>query len=105
MKNPSQVFTGQDFVAWLLQNVDIDDLGDSLHLSHLLAAHGYVFPVISFVHFLFLQIWNLVFQIDDHVLTMKNDGTYYRFQTPYTFGLQIVGSRKTPIMVGILILI
>lgn len=22
-------------------------------------------------------------QIDDHVLTVKNDGTYYRFQTPY----------------------
>ncbi|KAL3120982.1 hypothetical protein niasHT_002610 [Heterodera trifolii] len=63
-KIPS-VFTGQDLVGWLLQNVDIADLGDALHLAHLLASHGYVF------------------QIDDHVLTVKNDNTYYRFQTPY----------------------
>jgi regulator of G-protein signaling len=45
--------------------VDIVDLGDALHLAHLLASNGYVF------------------QIDDHILTVKNDGTYYRFQTPY----------------------
>lgn len=38
---------------------------DALHLSHLIASHGYLF------------------QIDDHVLTVKNDGTFYRFQTPY----------------------
>ncbi|KAI1709850.1 regulator of G protein signaling domain-containing protein [Ditylenchus destructor] len=63
-KIPS-VFTGQDIIAWLLRNVDIADLGDALHLAHLVASHGYVF------------------QIDDHVLTVKNDGTFYRFQTPY----------------------
>lgn len=38
---------------------------DALHLAHMLASHGYIF------------------QIDDHVLTVKNDGTFYRFQTPY----------------------
>lgn len=38
---------------------------DALHLAHLIASHGYLF------------------QIDDHVLTVKNDGTFYRFQTPY----------------------
>ncbi|XP_022247561.1 regulator of G-protein signaling 7-like isoform X2 [Limulus polyphemus] len=38
---------------------------EALHLAHLMAAHGYIFC------------------IDDHVLTVKADGTYYRFQTPY----------------------
>ncbi|KAI6174582.1 Regulator of G protein signaling domain protein [Aphelenchoides bicaudatus] len=63
-KIPS-VFTGQDIIAWILRNVDVVDLGDALHLAHMLASHGYIF------------------QIDDHVLTVKNDGTFYRFQTPY----------------------
>lgn len=40
-------------------------LADALYLAHLIASHGYLF------------------QIDDHVLTVKNDGTFYRFQTPY----------------------
>ena len=35
---------------------------EALHLAHLLSAHGYLFP------------------IDDHILTVKNDNTYYRFQ-------------------------
>lgn len=78
-KIPS-VFTGQDIIAWILRNVDVVDLGkfcggfvpclafisgDALHLAHMLSSHGYIF------------------QIDDHVLTVKNDGTFYRFQTPY----------------------
>ncbi|KAJ8308814.1 hypothetical protein KUTeg_013688 [Tegillarca granosa] len=37
---------------------------EALHLAHLMASHGYFFP------------------IDDHMLTVKNDNTYYRFQTP-----------------------
>jgi hypothetical protein len=36
--------------------------GEALHLGHLMAAHGYFFP------------------IDDHMLTVKNDNTFYRFQ-------------------------
>lgn len=35
---------------------------EALHLANLMAAHGYFFP------------------IDDHILTVKNDNTYYRFQ-------------------------
>lgn len=62
-KIPS-VFTGADLVAWIVKNLDTDDTAEALHLSHLLAAHGYIFP------------------IDDHVLTVKNDSTFYRFQTP-----------------------
>ncbi|XP_065209620.1 regulator of G-protein signaling 7 isoform X2 [Planococcus citri] len=38
---------------------------EALHLAQLLASHGYLFP------------------IDDHTLTVKNDNTFYRFQTPY----------------------
>ena len=38
---------------------------EALHLAHLMAAHGYFFPV------------------EDHVLTVKNDGTLYRFQVSY----------------------
>lgn len=34
-------------------------------MAHLMASHGYFFP------------------IDDHCLTVKNDNTFYRFQTPY----------------------
>lgn len=91
-KVPS-VFTGQDLIAWIMKSLDMSDLckwmrlliifqvfrnhfsfvcfqtrcfpADALHLAHLIASHGYLF------------------QIDDHVLTVKNDGTFYRFQTPY----------------------
>lgn len=35
---------------------------EAIHLGSLIAAHGYVFP------------------ISDHVLTLKDDGTLYRFQ-------------------------
>lgn len=35
---------------------------EALHLGTLMAAHGYFFP------------------ISDHVLTLKDDGTFYRFQ-------------------------
>ncbi|KAH7693182.1 regulator of G-protein signaling 7 [Aphelenchoides avenae] len=63
-KIPS-VFTGQDLINWILKHVDVCDIVDALHLAHLLSSHGYIF------------------QIDDHVLTVKNDGTFYRFQTPY----------------------
>ena len=37
-------------------------VAEALHLAHLLAAHGYIFP------------------IDEHILTVKNDSAYYRFQ-------------------------
>ncbi|XP_060515802.1 regulator of G-protein signaling 7 [Cylas formicarius] len=63
-KIPS-VFTGSDLIMWMMKNLDVDDQQEALHLAHLIASHGYFFP------------------IDDHMLTVKNDGTFYRFQTPY----------------------
>ncbi|XP_076306259.1 regulator of G-protein signaling 7-like isoform X2 [Tachypleus tridentatus] len=63
-KIPS-VFAGADMVTWMMKNLDVEDQVEALHLGHLMAAHGYFFS------------------IDDHILTLKADGTYYRFQTPY----------------------
>ncbi|XP_068627259.1 regulator of G-protein signaling 7 [Battus philenor] len=63
-KIPS-VFTGTDLVSWLMRHYRLDETSEAIHFAHLLAAHGYLFP------------------IDDHNLTVKNDNTYYRFQTPY----------------------
>ncbi|XP_054271547.1 regulator of G-protein signaling 7 isoform X2 [Macrosteles quadrilineatus] len=63
-KIPS-VFTGSDLILWMVKNLDVEDTTEALHLGHLMAAHGYFFP------------------IDDHMLTVKNDNTFYRFQTPY----------------------
>jgi len=37
-------------------------LAEALHLANLMCATGYIFP------------------IDDHILAVKNDGAYYRFQ-------------------------
>lgn len=83
-KIPS-VFVGSDLVQWLMKALEFDDTGkfnlfkfnktyayskvsklaEALHFAHLISSHGYIFP------------------IDDHVLSVKNDGTFYRFQTPY----------------------
>ncbi|XP_062037088.1 regulator of G-protein signaling 6 [Lepus europaeus] len=63
-KVPS-VTTGSDIVQWLMKNLSIEDPGEAIHLGSLIAAQGYIFP------------------ISDHVLTMKDDGTFYRFQAPY----------------------
>uniref|UniRef100_A0A8C5U2Y4 Regulator of G protein signaling 6 n=1 Tax=Malurus cyaneus samueli TaxID=2593467 RepID=A0A8C5U2Y4_9PASS len=60
-KIPS-VVTGSDIVQWLMKNLSIEDAGEAIHLGSLIAAQGYVFP------------------ISDHVLTLKDDGTFYRFQ-------------------------
>ncbi|KAL0276369.1 UNVERIFIED_CONTAM: hypothetical protein PYX00_003958 [Menopon gallinae] len=63
-KIPS-VFTGADLILWMMKNLDVDDQTEALHVAHLMASHGYFFP------------------IDDHGLTVKNDNSFYRFQTPY----------------------
>uniref|UniRef100_A0A4W3J758 Regulator of G protein signaling 7a n=1 Tax=Callorhinchus milii TaxID=7868 RepID=A0A4W3J758_CALMI len=63
-KIPS-VFSGADIVQWLMKNLSIEDQVEALHVGTLMAAHGYFFP------------------ISDHVLMLKDDGTFYRFQTPY----------------------
>eukprot|EP00066_Takifugu_rubripes_P001357 XP_003962489.1 PREDICTED: regulator of G-protein signaling 6-like [Takifugu rubripes] len=63
-KIPS-VVSGADIVQWLMRNLSIEDPAEAIHLGSLVAAHGYIFP------------------ISDHVLTLKDDGTLYRFQSPY----------------------
>ncbi|KAK7904952.1 hypothetical protein WMY93_017559 [Mugilogobius chulae] len=63
-KIPS-VVSGADIVQWLMKNLNIEDPAEAIHLGSLIAAHGYIFP------------------ISDHVLTLKDDGTLYRFQSPY----------------------
>ncbi|MED6253387.1 Regulator of G-protein signaling 6 [Ataeniobius toweri] len=60
-KIPS-VVSGADIVQWLMKNLSIEDPAEAIHLGSLIAAHGYIFP------------------ISDHVLTLKDDGTLYRFQ-------------------------
>ncbi|KAB1277226.1 Regulator of G-protein signaling 6 [Camelus dromedarius] len=59
------VIRSTDIVQWLMKNLSIEDPVEAIHLGSLIAAQGYVFP------------------ISDHVLTMKDDGTFYRFQAPY----------------------
>lgn len=60
-KIPS-VFTGQDLIQWMLTHLDLTEVSEALILANRMAACGYFFP------------------IDDHVLAVKNDNTYYRFQ-------------------------
>ncbi|KAG7237277.1 hypothetical protein INR49_032610 [Caranx melampygus] len=71
-KIPS-VVSGADIVQWLMKNLSIEDPAEAIHLGSLVAAHGYIFP------------------ISDHVLTLKDDGTLYRFQVP----LMAMGSTMT----------
>ncbi|KAM7163462.1 regulator of G-protein signaling 6 isoform 5-T5 [Macrochelys suwanniensis] len=63
-KIPS-VVTGTDIVQWLMKNLSIEDPVEAIHMGSLISAQGYIFP------------------ISDHVLTLKDDGTFYRFQAPY----------------------
>uniref|UniRef100_A0A672FVR6 Regulator of G protein signaling 6 n=1 Tax=Salarias fasciatus TaxID=181472 RepID=A0A672FVR6_SALFA len=63
-KIPS-VVTGTDIVQWLMKNLSIEDPVEAMHIGSLIAAQGYFFP------------------ISDHVLSLKDDGTFYRFQAPY----------------------
>uniref|UniRef100_A0A3Q1APN7 Regulator of G protein signaling 6 n=1 Tax=Amphiprion ocellaris TaxID=80972 RepID=A0A3Q1APN7_AMPOC len=63
-KIPS-VVTGTDIVQWLIKDLSIEDPAEAMHMGSLIAAQGYFFP------------------ISDHVLSLKDDGTFYRFQAPY----------------------
>lgn len=59
------VVTGSDIVQWMMKNLNMEDPAEAIHVGSLIAAQGYIFP------------------ISDHVLTLKDDGTFYRFQAPY----------------------
>ncbi|XP_031556212.1 regulator of G-protein signaling 7-like [Actinia tenebrosa] len=63
-KIPS-VLTGSELIDWMVEHLAIEDRGEGVHLASLLAAYGYIFS------------------ITDHHLMVKDDGSYYRFQTPY----------------------
>ncbi len=52
----------------MLVNLDLSDSSEALMLANRMAASGYFFP------------------IDDHVLQVKNDNTYYRFQVRFQDG-------------------
>jgi len=58
------VFSGEDMVLWLVENLHMNEQ-EAVHLGSLIAAHGYFFP------------------IDDHVIMLKNDGSFYRFQNEH----------------------
>lgn len=62
-KIPS-VFTGLDLVTWIADFLKLEDHQEALHLANLISSHGYIFP------------------IEDHLLAIRNDCTFYRFQTP-----------------------
>ena len=70
-KIPS-VFTGTDLIQWILKRMDVEDTLEALHFAHLIASHGYMFP------------------IDDHILTVKNDGSFFRFQVNYCYLLLFI---------------
>lgn len=61
--NFCDILIGADLIEWVQQNANCIDQIEAIHLCHMVSAHGYIFP------------------IDDHILTVKNDGTYCRFQT------------------------
>uniref|UniRef100_A0A8B9Q3F2 Regulator of G protein signaling 6 n=1 Tax=Apteryx owenii TaxID=8824 RepID=A0A8B9Q3F2_APTOW len=57
--------TVKSFLSKIPSVVTGKNLVEAIHLGSLIAAQGYIFP------------------ISDHVLTLKDDGTFYRFQAPY----------------------
>ncbi|KAM7428589.1 Regulator of G-protein signaling 7 [Porites harrisoni] len=65
MSRIPSVFTGSELVDWVMANLSIEDRGAAVHLASLLAAYGYIFS------------------ITDHHLMVKDDASYYRFQTPF----------------------
>lgn len=74
-KIPS-VFAGSDLVDWIMCNLSIEDRGAAVHLASLLAAYGYIFS------------------ITDHHLMVKDDASYYRFQTPFFLVIKQLGTRE-----------
>ncbi|XP_071962294.1 regulator of G-protein signaling 6-like isoform X1 [Antedon mediterranea] len=59
-------FTGYDFIEWLMERLGTQDCTESLHLANLLCQYGYIFPVQEM-----------------KTLVVRDDGTLYRFQSPY----------------------
>ncbi|PAA94146.1 hypothetical protein BOX15_Mlig009240g1 [Macrostomum lignano] len=64
MSSRPSCFTGAEMCSWLQANADADDAQEASHLATMLATHGYIIPV------------------EGHQLAVRNDSSYYRFQTP-----------------------
>lgn len=58
-------FPGYDLIEWLMDRLQIEET-EALSIANLLCLHGYFFPV-----------------NDSKTLTVKDDSSLYRFQTPY----------------------
>ncbi|KAL7742642.1 hypothetical protein ACLKA6_002008 [Drosophila palustris] len=58
-------FMGYDLIEWLMDRLQIEE-SEALNIANQLCLHGYFFPV-----------------NDSKMLTVKDDSSLYRFQTPY----------------------
>ncbi|XP_030564430.1 uncharacterized protein LOC115765157 [Drosophila novamexicana] len=58
-------FMGYDLIEWLMDHLQIEE-SEALNIANQLCLHGYFFPV-----------------NDSKTLTVKDDSSLYRFQTPY----------------------
>jgi regulator of G-protein signaling len=56
-------FTGSDLVVWLMSNLNLDSK-EAVHFGRIMVAHGYFFSV-------------------EGSVALRDDGTLFRFQTPY----------------------
>ncbi|XP_076656055.1 regulator of G-protein signaling 11 isoform X2 [Halictus rubicundus] len=58
-------FMGYDLIEWLMERLSIEE-SEAVHIANQLCQYGYFFPV-----------------NDSKTLTVKDDSSLYRFQTPY----------------------
>ncbi|NXY24788.1 RGS9 protein, partial [Atrichornis clamosus] len=75
--NIPHAVTGNDIFQWILQRLQIN-AEEALHLGDLFVKYGYIYP---------LQ--------EPKNLTLKADGSLYRFQTPYFWPVQSWGADDT----------
>ncbi|EFN75227.1 Regulator of G-protein signaling 7 [Harpegnathos saltator] len=59
-------FMGYDLIEWLMDRLAIEESVEAVHIANQLCQYGYFFPV-----------------NDSKTLTVKDDSSLYRFQTPY----------------------
>ncbi|XP_046641795.1 uncharacterized protein LOC124327032 isoform X1 [Daphnia pulicaria] len=63
---------GYDMIEWLMERLNIEDSVEAIHMANLLCQHGYFFPVGEC----------------NKSLSVKDDSSLYRFQTPYYWASQ-----------------
>ncbi|KOC64626.1 Regulator of G-protein signaling 7 [Habropoda laboriosa] len=68
-------FMGYDLIEWLMERLSIEESVEAVHIANQLCQYGYFFPV-----------------NDSKTLTVKDDSSLYRFQTPCYWPWQ----RRTP---------